>query len=147
MSKTTTSLRAVLGNTFCMYFRAHTFHWNVTGMLFHSMHQYFDGLYNELFLAVDPIAEHIRSLNELAPASIANLVASSDVSYTNAATPGTPKEMIEELLGHNALVLESLYKAHEDASNEKHDGIVNFIEERIDAHAKIGWQLRSHIQD
>lgn len=146
MSETAAALRVVLANTFGMYFRAHVFHWNVTGILFHSMHQYFDGLYKELFDAVDPTAEHIRALDELAPASLAAIVAPGTISYTNSTTPGTPKEMIQELLGHNALLLESLYKAHEAAQKEKHDGVVNFIEDRTDKHAKIAWQLRAHLQ-
>lgn len=144
MSQTATELRVVLANTFAFYFRAHVFHWNVTGILFHSLHQYFGSLYESLFAAIDPTAEQIRALDELAPASLTELLAPSTIEHSDA-TPGTVHEMISELLGHNALVLESLYKAHTAAEAENHDGVVNFIEGRIDAHAKIAWQLKSHL--
>lgn len=147
MSESTASeLRVVLANTFAFYFRAHAFHWNVTGILFYSLHQYFGALYTELFAAVDPTAEQIRALDQLAPASLSELLAPATIEHTDT-TPGTPREMITELLENNALVLESLYKAHTAAESENHDGVLNFIEARIDAHAKIAWQLKSHLID
>lgn len=146
MSQTTTELRTVLADTFAFYFRAHSFHWNVTGVLFYPMHQYFGGLYNELFAAVDPIAEQIRALQELAPASVFELLEPSIINPTDT-TPGTVREMIAELLTYNDQVLSDLYKAHDAAESEKHDGVVNFIEDRIDKHAKIAWQLRAHLVD
>jgi starvation-inducible DNA-binding protein len=147
MENSAIALEVVLANTFMMYIRAHAFHWNVTGILFHSMHQYFDNLYNELWQAVDPIAEEIRALGPLAPATLNDLVqhATTPLTSNTTATPGTPNEMIQELLEYNHAVLASLYDAHSAAKEEEHDGLVNFIEERIDKHAKIGWQLKAHL--
>lgn len=146
MSQTATELRTVLADTFAFYFRAHSHHWNVTGLLFHSMHQYFGQLYVELFDAVDPIAEQIRALGQLAPASIFELLESASITSTDT-TPGTVREMIVELLSHNQQVLNALYKAHDAAESETHDGVVNFIEDRIDKHAKIAWQLKAHLTE
>ena len=144
MSQTATELRAVLADTFAFYFRAHVFHWNVTGPLFFSLHQFFGNLYVELFDAVDPIAEQIRALHELAPASLFELLKPATINHEDY-TPGTVQEMITELLSHNDHVLQALYVAHDAAEQEKHDGVVNFIEDRIDKHAKIAWQLRAHL--
>ena len=144
MSQTATELRTVLADTFVFYFRVHSFHWNVTGILFYPMHQYFGNLYVELFDAVDPIAEQIRALQELAPASLLELLVPCTLKH-EPTTPGTVQEMITELLEHNARVLQSLYAAHDAAESEQHDGVVNFIEDRIDKHAKIAWQLRAHL--
>jgi starvation-inducible DNA-binding protein len=146
MSQTATELRVVLANTFAMYSKAHSHHWNVTGILFHALHIFLDDLYNELFDAVDPTAEQIRALDEMAPGSLAALLAPATVSYSDSVIPGTPREMIEQLLSFNNAVLESLYSAHDAAESEQHDGVVNFIEDRIDKHAKIGWKLKAHLQ-
>lgn len=144
MSQSAVELEIVLANTFVMYFRAHSFHWNVTGLLFHPMHQFFGGLYTELWNAVDPIAEQIRALGPLAPGDLTSLIDHA-TGPERTDTPGTPQEMIAELLEHNEAVLSSLYVVHEVATEEHHDGLINFIEDRLDKHAKIGWQLKAHL--
>ena len=146
MSQTAEQLRIVLANTFKLYFTAHSFHWNVRGPPFHSMHQYFGGLYTQVFAEVDTVAEQIRALGEMAPGSLSELLAPA--SAPSGATHTVPYDvapMIAELIGPNEEVLESLYRAHDAAAEEQHDGVVNFIEGAIDAHAKIAWMLKSHL--
>src|SRR5689334_11310354 len=63
------ALSNVLADTFILYLKTHNFHWNVTGPMFHTLHQMFEEQYNELWLAVDAVAERIRSLGFLAPGS------------------------------------------------------------------------------
>ena len=48
-------MKRVLANTFSMYLKSHNFHWNVEGMLFSELHDFFGDLYTELWNAVDPI--------------------------------------------------------------------------------------------
>jgi len=55
-------LSRLLADTYSLYLKTHYFHWNVTGSLFHSLHQMFEEQYTELAMAVDTIAERIRSL-------------------------------------------------------------------------------------
>jgi len=55
------ALKKVLADTFGMYFKAHAYHWNVVGPDFSQYHDFFGKLYEELFGAVDAIAEHIRA--------------------------------------------------------------------------------------
>jgi len=144
MSQTAEQLRIVLANTFKLYFTAHSFHWNVRGPLFHSMHQYFGGLYTQVFAEVDTVAEQIRALGEMAPGSLSELLAPAPPE-ANHTVPYDVAPMIAELIGLNEEVLESLYRAHDAAAEEQHDGVVNFIEGAIDAHAKIAWQLKAHL--
>ena len=63
------ALSNVLADTFVLYLKTHNFHWNVTGPMFHTLHQIFEEQYNELWLAVDAIAERMRSLGFIAPGS------------------------------------------------------------------------------
>jgi DNA-binding ferritin-like protein len=55
--------------------------------------------------------------------------------------------MIEELLANNSQLLELLNKNFAIAEQENQQGIANFIAERIDAHQKHGWMLRSFLKD
>ena len=64
MDELNTSLKIVMANTYAMYFKAHGFHWNVEGKDFSQFHDFFSGIYQELFAAVDTIAEEIRALDE-----------------------------------------------------------------------------------
>ena len=62
-------LSSLLADTYTLYLTTHNFHWNVTGPMFNTLHTMFMTQYTELWNAVDPIAERIRSLGHAAPGS------------------------------------------------------------------------------
>lgn len=62
-------LSSLLANTYTLYLKTHSYHWNVTGPLFDSLHLMFERQYTELAEAVDLIAERIRALGIFAPGS------------------------------------------------------------------------------
>ena len=64
-------LAKLLADTYTLYLTTHNFHWNVTGPMFNTLHAMFMAQYTELWTAVDPIAERIRSLGHPAPGSYA----------------------------------------------------------------------------
>ena len=64
-------LSKLLADTYTLYLTTHNFHWNVTGPMFNTLHVMFMAQYTELWNAVDPIAERIRSLGHPAPGSYA----------------------------------------------------------------------------
>ena len=57
MDKLIASLKVVLGNTFIMYFKSHSYHWNVEGHHFRQFHDFFGEIYDDVYGAVDPLAE------------------------------------------------------------------------------------------
>ena len=50
------ALSNVLADTFILYLKTHSFHWNVTGPMFQTLHQMFEEQYNELWLANKRVA-------------------------------------------------------------------------------------------
>ena len=96
-------LARLLADTYTLYLTTHNFHWNVTGPMFNTLHAMFMGQYTELWNAVDPIAERIRSLGHPAPGSYAQLGALASIPDA----PGTPPkalEMVRILVeGHEAV--------------------------------------------
>jgi len=60
-------LSRVMADTYTLYLKTHNYHWNVTGPMFQTLHLMFEKQYNELWMAVDLIAERIRSLGYPAP--------------------------------------------------------------------------------
>jgi DNA-binding ferritin-like protein len=55
--------------------------------------------------------------------------------------------MIQELLDDNNAIQSILTQTFQSATDEKNEGIANFIAERMDAHAKHGWMLRSFLKE
>src|ERR1051325_6184200 len=93
------ALSNVSADTFILYLKTHNFHWNVTGPMFGTLHRMFEEQYNELWLAVDAIAERIRSLGFIAPGSYGEFTKLTYLQETPTATNAT--EMIAELLRDN----------------------------------------------
>jgi starvation-inducible DNA-binding protein len=136
-----TSMKKVLADTFVMYFKAHTYHWNVEGADFKQYHDFFGGIYEELFAAVDEIAEHIRQLDGYTPTSLMELKSYSMVSEDEEAV--SAMSMVNRLLDTNNLILASLMMAYKDAEAATELGLANFLQDRIAAHQKHGWMLKA----
>ena len=136
-----TSMKKVLADTFVMYFKAHTYHWNVEGADFKQYHDFFGGIYEELFAAVDDIAEHIRQLDGYTPTSLMELKSYSMVSEDEEAV--SAMSMVNRLLDTNNLILASLMMAYKDAEAATELGLSNFLQDRIAAHQKHGWMLKA----
>ena len=72
-------LKKVLADTYTLYLKTHNYHWNVTGPMFDTLHRMFMDQYNELWTAVDEIAERIRALGHYAPGSYAEFGALTSI--------------------------------------------------------------------
>lgn len=136
------STKVVLANTYFMYFKAHAYHWNVEGIHFSQYHEFFSDLYEELFAAVDVIAEQIRALDELAPHSLSSLYSFKTVQE-DSVPPVLIKDMLANLIADNDKVIESLNNLLKVAMQNNKQGLADFAAGRIDVHSKHGWMLRS----
>jgi len=141
MSQLGESLKVVLADTFALYLKTHFYHFNVEGEDFYEYHKFFNKLYDELFEAFDAIGEHIRSLDEYAPASLGRF--SELTNIEDAKTIPSGVEMTRQLLADNQKVIESLKNALTAANEADNQGAANFIQDRLDIHAKHGWMLRA----
>ena len=142
MDELNTSMKIVLANTFAMYFKAHGHHWNVEGKDFSQMHDFFSEIYEELFAAVDQIAEQIRALDDYAPYNMTELASTTTVKESNIYGVDV-SGMLADLIDANVSVIEALNTAHKLADADGNRGLVNLIEERLDVHAKHAWMLRA----
>lgn len=145
MEKLTASLRIALANTFLMYFKAHSYHWNVRGMSFSEHHAFFSSLYEELFDAVDVAAEQIRALGSDAPINLQSLIDSSTIDEDDKRP--SLEDMFENLQEANNKSIDSLNKLFELATEAKNQGLADFAASRLDVHAKHGWMLKAHLEE
>ena len=137
------ALKKVLADTFTMYFKAHSYHWNVEGMFFTQYHDFFGKLYEELHGAVDTIAEHIRAVDGYAPASLAEIKSLSSIPESDAEMTTDVKTMLSNLISDNNMIIISLMQAYQEAENVTEIGLANFLQDRIDIHQKHGWMLKA----
>ena len=133
--------KTVLADTFVMYMKSHSYHWNVIGPDFPQLHEFFGNLYEDLHGAVDPLAEHVRALDAFAPATLVRMTELSSIKEDEKIP--TTQNMITNLLDANETVLKSLDDARKKADEDGMFGYVNFLEERMMIHAKHGWMLKA----
>ena len=135
------SLKILYGTTFVFFAKTFGFHHNVEGENFPQYHKFLDDMYVEIYESLDKIAEHIRTLGSYSPGSLQRML---ELSMIKEQTKIPRAElMVEELLADNEKLLSMWKEAFSVAEQENEQGIANFIAERIDAHGKHGWMLRS----
>jgi len=139
-------LSRVLADTYTLYLTTHNFHWNVTGPMFNTLHAMFMAQYTELWNAVDPIAERIRSLGHTAPGSYAQF---GNLSSLPDAPSAPPKalEMVRILVnGHEAVArtARSVFSTA-DAANDQ--PTADILTQRLAVHEQTAWMLRSLLEE
>jgi len=139
-------LSRLLADTYTLYLTTHNFHWNVTGPMFNTLHAMFMVHYTELWNAVDPIAERIRSLGHAAPGSYA---AFGKLASIPDAPTSPPKalDMVRILLkGHEAAArtARSVFPVVEKAGDEP---TADLLTQRLTVHEQTAWMLRSLLED
>jgi starvation-inducible DNA-binding protein len=138
-------LSRLLADTYTLYLTTHNFHWNVTGPMFTSLHAMFMTQYTELWNAVDPIAERIRSLGHTAPGSYAQFSALTSLNDVPA-TPPSAFDMVRVLVeGHEAVArtARSIFSLADKASDEP---TADLLTQRLGVHEQSAWMLRSILQ-
>ena len=133
--------KEALANTFVMYFKAQSYHWNVEGINFPQMHEFFGNLYEELYGAVDPFAEEIRALGEYAPRNLNEMFNAKSIDGDNIAT-NVPAMVADLLIANNQSIV-TLNKLFGELDAAGEQGFADFVAGRLDAHKKHGWMLKS----
>lgn len=134
------TMKTILANTVVLKYKAQGYHWNVKGMLFPQLHDFFGDLYEEFDGAIDPTAEEIRTLGIDAPAGLSAFVSLRTIQD---GTAEAPLDMILDLYQSNAEMINLLTRAFDESNAVKKYGLNDFLGGRIDAHEKHAWMLRT----
>ena len=137
-------LARLLADTYTLYLKTHSFHWNVTGPMFNSLHAMFMTQYNELWLALDEIAERIRALGEIAPGSGAQFARLSSIQEE----AGVPdwQGMVSQLVSGHEACARTAREAFQRADAADDQPTADLATTRMQAHEKTAWMLRSLLQ-
>lgn len=134
-------LSKLLADTYSLYLKTHSFHWNVTGPQFNSLHTMFETQYNELWVAADEIAERIRTLDVFAPGSYSQFGKLTSIKEE----PGVPewKDMVAQLVEGHETAAATARDSIRAASSAGDEGTADMVTGRLMAHEKTAWMLRS----
>ena len=153
-------LSKVLADSYMLYLKTHNYHWNVTGELFHSLHEQFEEQYTELADAIDEIAERIRALGYRAPGTFREFQELTSITEEEN-EPEEALEMVRKLederdprvraaiAGLNAAMYQGQGEGelHHDLQHElRREATIDLLTERLHIHSKNAWMLRSHLE-
>ena len=134
-------LSRLLADTYTLYLKTHNYHWNVTGPMFQTLHLMFEEQYNGLWAAGDLIAERIRALGFFAPGTYKQFSQLTAIKEED--NIPTAQGMIRLLVeGHETSVrtARSVLPLAERANDQP---TLDLLTERMQAHEKTAWMLRS----
>jgi len=141
------SLESKLTELFCdnfvAYYRAHSCHLNITGRNFHSDHELLGDIYADAQEQIDILGEFIRTIGSKAPETITEILTGSEL--TEKTTYGADGMLFIVLEAQEHLMDE--YKELFDIATAATDqDIANYAADRIGAHSKFAWMLRSTLE-
>lgn len=140
----TASLNQVLADSYALMSLTHLAHWNVEGPGFFALHTAFQTQYEELFLAVDTIAERIRALDAYAIGGLGTLA--STAGLPELAAPRAQEDYVRALVAANEKVVADAAKARELAGAAGDAESQDLMIERITLHQKTIWMLKSFLK-
>jgi len=137
-------LKHLLADSYTLYLQTHNFHWNVTGIHFRELHLMFEEHYTELAIAVDDIAERIRTLDVAAPGTYKAFSQLSSIAEVD----GVPSssQMVELLTKGHEQVIKTSRQVLQLAQNADDESTSALVSDRMRVHEKTAWMLRSLLE-
>ncbi len=135
------ALAEVLTDTYRLIVKSHTYHWNVTGPMFFSIHNLTEEQYTDMFAAADVIAERIRALGKHASVKFTDLNEASGAKDLTGTL--TADEMVKDLRSDHESLARRLHTLIAIADSEKDPVTADLATERAAVHEKSAWMLRA----
>ena len=138
------SLNQVLADSYALLSLTHLAHWNVEGPGFFALHAAFQTQYEELFMAIDEIAERIRSLDAYAIGGLGKLAQVARMEEF--AAPLAQEDYVRMLIAGNEKLVADAAQAREAAGAANDQETQDLMVGRITIHQKTIWMLRSFLK-
>jgi starvation-inducible DNA-binding protein len=143
--KISDGLSRMLADTYTLYLKTHNFHWNVTGPMFQTLHLMFMTQYNEIWMAVDTVAERIRALGYPAPGTYKEFAALTSIKDSSGTI--SAKEMIKQLVAGQEAVTRTARELLPVAEAAGDQPTVDLLSARMQVHEQNAWMLRSLLEE
>lgn len=137
------NLKMLLADTYVLYVKTQSFHWNVIDPRFYSLHLFLEEEYKKLEEAIDEIAERIRILGQIAPGSLKQFL--NITSLKESESNLTAEDMLIELLKDHETICLFIRDRIPLSSSLGDEGTSDLLIQRLRAHEKTVWMLQSHL--
>jgi starvation-inducible DNA-binding protein len=138
------NLKVLLASTQSFAIKTQNFHWNVEGSNFPQYHAFLDTLYQDVNETIDPVAEYIRILGHYTPGSLTRY-AELSIIQDQTKIPRA-QLMFAELLQDCETLGKLAVEIFDVATNERQQGIANYMAELQDLYGKKAWFIRSTLK-
>ena len=138
-------LKILLANSFVLLYKAQSYHWNCRGKRFSMAHKFFEEVYDELFEAIDIIAEQVKICGDLTPISLSKILSYSTIKEDDE-LPKSIDDMFSTYLTDNKSLIDNLNKIIDMSEESKKQGVLDMVVQRLRVHQKLDWMLSSHIE-
>lgn len=139
-------LNQLVADSYGLMAELHLAHWNIEGSDFFQLHEAFQQQYEELFTAIDDIAERVRALDHYAVGGLKSLASMSNIEESPSATSCKAKAYVNTLLSGHETVIVGAIKAREVAAKCGDAESEDLLISRIQVHQKAAWFLRSYLR-
>ncbi|MGF1655378.1 MAG: Dps family protein [Verrucomicrobiales bacterium] len=145
-TETVKALTQLLADSYALMGQTHLAHWNVEGPAFFTLHAAFQTQYEELFTAVDDLAERIRALDSYSPGGLKTFSQMS--SITEMETGAAPaKDFVAHLIDGHEIVVAAAKTLRDSSAKEGDLETQDVAIGRIQIHEKTLWMLRSYLKN
>lgn len=141
-----TQLNQVVAESYALMAQLHLAHWNVEGPHFGPLHQMFQTQYEDLFTAIDEIAERVRALGHYAEGGLNRLAKMATVTEGPSASANSAKNWLSSVLLGHEVVIAAAIKARKLAAEAGDAETEDLLIGRISIHQKAVWFLNSHLK-
>jgi starvation-inducible DNA-binding protein len=137
-------LNLVLADTYQLMALTHLAHWNVEGADFFALHKAFQEQYEELFEAVDEIAEQVRTLDAFAIGGLRTLAQTAQMEEFKAPMP--QKDYVAALIVAHEKAIDDATRVRDQAGEANDLQTQDLMIKRLQAHDKIVWMLKASLK-
>jgi starvation-inducible DNA-binding protein len=134
------AINPLVADLFALYVKTKNFHWHLAGAHFREYHLLFDEQADQIFDAIDLLAERVRKVGGTAIRSIGHIrqlqtIADDHDAFVPAAT------MVQRLLDDNTVLAKAERAAHEVCERHRDVATASILETLIDEAERRAWFL------
>jgi starvation-inducible DNA-binding protein len=137
-------LNLVLADSYALMALTHLAHWNVEGEDFFPLHKAFQEQYENLFEAIDEIAERVRALSVYAVGGLKALGQLANIEEFKAPLP--QKDYVAALIVVHEKTTEDAIRTREIAGSANDLETQDLMIKRLQWHEKTLWMLKSYLK-
>jgi len=141
----TEALNPLVADLFALYVKTKNFHWHLAGSHFNDYHRLFDKQADQIFDAVDILAERVRRVGGTTIRSISHINQLQTIEDDNSEFVPAG-EMVRRLMEDNAHLAKTQREAHQVCERSRDVATASLLEAIIDESERRKWFLFEIVQ-